>query len=105
MIKRFKKTKAERTAEELCGSLRNEMENYFLYRQHGNVSGAKECQKIINKVIKEKSLDKNLVYGTKTYNEVKRLENQGKSAYMACIEGIWKAVERVSAKTWTVVRK
>jgi hypothetical protein len=63
-------------------------------RHFGNVSGAKECKKNIDKVIKEKGLDKDLVYGTKAYRKFKTMKGQGKDVRMACTNGVWKVVER-----------
>jgi hypothetical protein len=85
-------TKAERSAKELRSGLRNEVEDYLLCRHYGNVSGAKECQKIINKAIREKGLDKDLVYGTKAYRKMKVMK--GKDVRMVCTNGVWKVVER-----------
>lgn len=87
-------TKAERTVKELRSGLRNEVEDYLLCRHFGNVSGAKECQKIINKVIREKGLDKDLVYGTKAYRKMKVMGSLGKNVRMVCTNGEWKVVER-----------
>lgn len=87
-------TKAERTAKELRSRLHNEVEDYLLCRHYGNVLCAKECQKIINKVIREKGLDKDLVYGTKAYRKMRTMENQGKDVRMVCSNGEWKVVER-----------
>ena len=92
--KKFIGTKAERTARELRSGLRNELEDYLLCRHFGNVSGAKECQKIINKVIREKGLDKDLVYGTKAYRKMKIIENQGKDVRMVCSKDVWKVIDR-----------
>ena len=87
-------TKVERSAKELRSGLRNEVEDYLMCRHYGNVSGAKECQKIINKVIREKGLDKDLIYGTKAYRKMKVVEGQGKNVRMVCTNGEWKVVER-----------
>ena len=92
--KKFIGTKAERSAKELHGGLRNEVESYLLCRHFGNILGAKECQKIINKAILEKGLDKDLVYGTKAYRKMKVMENQRKNVRMVCTKGVWKVVER-----------
>jgi len=96
--KKFIGTKAERTAKELRSGLRNEVEDYFLCMHYGNVSGAKECQKIINKAIREKGLDMDLVYGTKTYHKMKTMDSQGKDVRMVCTNGVWKVVERKSRR-------
>jgi len=92
--KKFIGTKAERSAKELRSGLRNDVEDFLLCRHYGNVSGAKECQKTINKVIREKGLDKDLVYGTKAYRKMKVIEGQGKDVRMVCTNGVWKVVER-----------
>lgn len=87
-------TRAERSVKELRNGLRNEVEDYLLCRYYGNVLGAKECQKTINKIIQEKGLDKDLVYGTKAYRKMKVMEQQGKNVRMVCSNGVWKVVER-----------
>ena len=92
--KKFVGTKAERSAKELRSGLRNGVEDYLLCRHYGNVSGAKECQKIINKAIREKGLDKDLVYGTKAYRKMKVMEGQGKDVHMGCTNGVWKVMEK-----------
>ena len=87
-------TKAERSAKELRSGLRNEVDDYLLCRHFGNVSGAKECQKIINKVIREKGLDKDLVYGIKAYRKMKVMKSQNKNVRMVCTNGVWKVMEK-----------
>lgn len=96
--KKLTGTKAERSAKELRSNLRNEVDTYLLCRHFGNVSSAKECQKVINKAIREKGLDKDLIYGTKTYRKMKKMEQQSKNVRMVCSKGIWKVVERKSGR-------
>ena len=88
-------TEAERSAKELRSGLRNKVEDYFLCRHFGNLSGAKGCQKIINKVIREKGLDEELVYGTKAYRKMKVMKYRGKNVRMVCTNGEWKVVEKI----------